>query len=199
MRALGDRELIELAQPLPPAALLAELAGARDFGLEPASRRVFDRSPNALHAELENLPLRAVTGSRWDGSEHDHRRAPEHYAAIHFHRDDLYDAGWPISAEFQVPLAWNSGLYALRLRVAGERRSRERRGGDECKCRSLPRPSSVSEVERQRRERRQHSQLLRADRAPMVPVAKHPSPSRPWRFAIAVPIRSARGATSEHC
>ena len=35
-----------------------------------------------------------VTGWRWDGEHHAWTQAPEHYGAIHFHDDDMVDAGW---------------------------------------------------------------------------------------------------------
>jgi N,N-dimethylformamidase len=46
-------------------------------------------------------------------------RRPDHYAAIHFHDDDLYDAGWPADFAWQVPADWPSGLFAVRL-AAGD-------------------------------------------------------------------------------
>ena len=52
-----------------------------------------DRGPYALHGTLRNLPTRAVCGSRWTGEETAWRHRPRHYAAIHFHEDDLYDCG----------------------------------------------------------------------------------------------------------
>ncbi len=117
--ALGDDELEAIASPVPPPAILSRLVGAWDLGSEPASRRLFDLSPNKLHATLENLPLRAVTGRRWDARVHDFREAPADYAAVHFHADDLYDAGWPQAFELDVPRDWRSGLYAVRIRVGG--------------------------------------------------------------------------------
>jgi hypothetical protein len=50
--------------------------------------------PHGLHGLLRNLPTRAVRGSRWSGEETSWRHMPRHYAAIHFHEDDLYDCGW---------------------------------------------------------------------------------------------------------
>ncbi len=116
---LDDRALAAIATPVPDAPALARLIGAWDFGREPASRTIFDLSPNALHGALENLPLRAVTGRRWDGTIHDHRQSSDQHAAIHFHADDLYDAGWPRAFELAVPREWRSGLYAVRLRAEG--------------------------------------------------------------------------------
>ena len=68
------------------------------FQREMQSERILDRGPHALHGFLRNLPTRAVRGSRWTGEETSWRHRPRHYAAIHFHEDDLYDCGWePIS------------------------------------------------------------------------------------------------------
>jgi N,N-dimethylformamidase len=65
---------------------------------------------------LVNLPARAVTGPEWTGDVHDWRAAPTHYAAIHFHEDDLYDAAWPVSHRLTIPADWPSGYHAVRLR-----------------------------------------------------------------------------------
>jgi N,N-dimethylformamidase len=62
-----------------------------DFSAEIASDRIIDRGPHGLHGHLRNLPTRAVRGSRWTGEETSWRHMPRHYAAIHFHEDDLYD------------------------------------------------------------------------------------------------------------
>jgi N,N-dimethylformamidase len=69
---------------------------------------------------LVNLPARAVTGPDWTGDIHDWRAAPDQYAAIHFHEDDLYDAAWPASHHLEIPASWPSGYYALRLRSGGD-------------------------------------------------------------------------------
>jgi N,N-dimethylformamidase len=67
---------------------------------------------------LHNLPMRAVTGSEWTSTEVDYRHAPDQYAAIHFHVDDLADASWPVSLTLDVPADLPSGIYAARLRTA---------------------------------------------------------------------------------
>lgn len=70
---------------------------------------------------LRNLPTRAVTGPRWDGSVHDWKTEPTHYAAIHFHDDDIGDLGWPESFVLDVPRDWPSGLYAAEITGANGR------------------------------------------------------------------------------
>ncbi|MGH9093225.1 MAG: N,N-dimethylformamidase beta subunit family domain-containing protein, partial [Acidimicrobiales bacterium] len=66
-------------------------------------------------AVLWNTPTDAVTGHRWDGSEQDHRLAPEQYAALHFHADDLDDCRWEPTVEVRLPAHLPSGAYAVRL------------------------------------------------------------------------------------
>jgi hypothetical protein len=45
----------------------------------------------------------------------DWTQRPEHYSAIQFHDDDLYDAGWEADIEFAIPFGLKSGVYAVRL------------------------------------------------------------------------------------
>ena len=54
---------------------------------------------------------------RWElaGSRRVFLHAPGQYGAIHFHDDDLYDAGWQTDVVFEVPGHLRSGLYAARL------------------------------------------------------------------------------------
>jgi N,N-dimethylformamidase len=91
-----------------------------DFSRDIQSERILDRGPQALHGRLRNLPTRAVCGSRWTGDETCWRHQPRHYAAIHFHEDDLYDCGWDTDFEVAVPDGLASGVYAVRLRCGGE-------------------------------------------------------------------------------
>src|SRR5262249_27470654 len=83
---------------LPPAGLVAGWDLSRGIeGLD-----IVDVGPHRLGGRLVNLPTRAVTGARWTGREMCWRHAPREYAAIHFHDDDLYDAGWATDFEFTV-------------------------------------------------------------------------------------------------
>lgn len=95
------------------AALLAW-----DFSREIPTPRVTDAGPNQVHGTLHNLPTRAMTGALWDGSCQSWRDKPEHYAAIYFHDDDLYDCQWETDFSFTVPEDFNSGVYAARLKTA---------------------------------------------------------------------------------
>ena len=78
-----------------------------------------DRIAGAFPGRLVNLPTRGVRGSRWTGSEMDWKHAPEQYAAIHFHADDLYDAEWDTDFTVTIPDGMRSGVYGIRLRAAG--------------------------------------------------------------------------------
>jgi len=69
---------------------------------------------------LVNLPTRGVRGSRWTGAEMDWKHAPREYAAIHFHADDLYDAGWQTDFSAVIPSGLKSGIYGVRLRADGD-------------------------------------------------------------------------------
>ena len=118
-RAFTPAELTAAAAA-PATALAPEDAlGLWDFAADIATDRVSDRSPSHLHGRTVNAPKRAVTGHDWDGTEMDWRRAPQHYGAIHFHDDDLYDAGWRPSLTMTVPAEARSGVYALRLEAEG--------------------------------------------------------------------------------
>jgi N,N-dimethylformamidase len=90
-----------------------------DFAAGIGTTRIEDRSPHGLHGRTVNAPKRAVTGAAWDGSIHDWRQAPSHYAAIHFHADDLYDAGWRESLRLVLPGDLRSGFYAVKLEAVG--------------------------------------------------------------------------------
>jgi N,N-dimethylformamidase len=95
------------------------IAARWDFAIGIGTTRIEDRSPRGLHGRTVNAPKRAVTGAAWDGSVHDWRQAPSHYAAIHFHADDLYDSGWRESLRLELPGDLRSGFYAVRLEAIG--------------------------------------------------------------------------------
>ncbi len=86
-----------------------------DLAQDIVGSQVIDSSGNERHGRLHQLPARGVTGPGWDGSHHAWTSKPSHYDAVHFHSDDLYDAGWPISAELDLSDDLPSGIYAFRL------------------------------------------------------------------------------------
>ena len=89
-----------------------------DFSKDMGGRQIVDVSGNERHGLLHQLPARAVTGPDWDGSHQAWTSMPSHYDAIHFHTDDVYDAGWPAITELTLPADLASGIYAFRLRTA---------------------------------------------------------------------------------
>jgi N,N-dimethylformamidase len=78
---------------------------------------VTDVGPRGLDGELVNRPTRAMTGYNWTSEEQNFVHAPEQYGAIHFHDDDLDNAGWKVDFELAVPDHLHSGIYAARLRA----------------------------------------------------------------------------------
>ncbi len=100
-------------------SLGSAVIGAWDLGRDFASVRVTDVSPHGLHGHVVNMPVRAVTGHNWSGDAHSFQQAPGEYAAIHFHDDDLEDAGWETDFELLVAPDMRSGVYAAHL-VTGD-------------------------------------------------------------------------------
>ncbi len=86
-----------------------------DFSKDISSTRIKDIGPHKLDGELLNLPTRAVTGSNWTADEMCWRHAPEQYAAIHFHDDDIYDFCWQSDFSLTIPENLDSGIYAARI------------------------------------------------------------------------------------
>ena len=93
-----------------------DLIARWDFSRGLGTIRVEDTGPFGLHGTLVNLPTRGMKGWNWTGEAHDWRQQPEHYGAIHFYHDDLYDAGWAPSVTFAIPDDLKSGPCALRIR-----------------------------------------------------------------------------------
>ena len=95
---------------------------AWDFSRRMESLEIEDTGPNGLHGRLVNLPTRAMKGAAWTGAERDWKHAPHHYAAIHFHDDDLHDCGW----EEDFTLHGAEGPEERRLRHAAALRHASR-------------------------------------------------------------------------
>jgi N,N-dimethylformamidase len=110
----NDDRIIQTAAGEADPALIA----VWDFAQDVSGPNVPDVGPNGLHGTLINLPTRAVKSAEWDGSCFDWTKKPEHYAAVHFHDDDLYDCGWDSDFSFTVPEDFKSGVYAARLKTA---------------------------------------------------------------------------------
>ena len=118
-RALAPDGLEKVNGEASPGDVGATLLAAWDFSLGPSGRKVTDTGPHGLHGQTVNLPARAVTGHGWTGNEVDFKAASGEYGAIHFHDDDLEDAGWEVDFEYAVPPVLPSGIYAARL-TAGD-------------------------------------------------------------------------------
>ena len=114
-RALSPAELDSLRDGASPSEMADGLIGVWDFGRDFATSRITDVSGNDLHGSAVNRPTRAMKGHNWTANFIDFNRAPQEYGAIHFHDDDLDDARWGVSFEFQVPPDLASGVYAARL------------------------------------------------------------------------------------
>jgi N,N-dimethylformamidase len=103
-----------------PAALQNTMLGVWNFSRGIGGETVFDDSPNRLHGETVNLPARAMTGHNWTGEEMAWTHKPEQYGAIHFHDDDLHDAGWQVDFELKIPAGLKSGVYAAHIAIDGD-------------------------------------------------------------------------------
>ncbi|NQV61750.1 MAG: N,N-dimethylformamidase large subunit [Alphaproteobacteria bacterium] len=91
------------------------VVAAWDFSQGISTTKIVDTGPHGLHGQLVNLPARAMTGSAWNGDEMCFRHCPEHYGAIHFHDDDIYDFGWETDFSFTIPDDLPSGAYLARI------------------------------------------------------------------------------------
>jgi len=72
-------------------------------------------APSSSKSPISPFRARGMTGWNWDCSEECYRHAPELYGAIHFHDDDLDDAGWDESFTWTVPEDMPSGVYAASM------------------------------------------------------------------------------------
>jgi N,N-dimethylformamidase len=113
--ALSDSDLLESASILDVASLPDGLVAAWAFGADHGSDTIQDAGPHQLHGRAVNAPTRAVTGHNWTAGESHFKLAPEQWDAIHFHADNLDDAGWEPSLVWEVPEDLASGVYALRI------------------------------------------------------------------------------------
>ncbi len=114
-RALSLEEMKDLYGP---SASRNGVVADWDFSRDMRTTRVLDAGSNGLHGACINLPARAMKGWNWTGEEMNWCRAPEQYGAIHFHDDDLYDAGWQTDFTWSVPDGTPSGVYCAHIRTA---------------------------------------------------------------------------------
>ncbi len=118
-RVLSAAELDRLRHDTDPAPVEG-LVAAWDFAVEISSSIIADSSGHGYGGVAMQRPSRAVTGHNWDGSQSDWTRAHGQYGAIHFHDDDLDDAGWNPSVSWQVPEQTASGVYALHVTAGAD-------------------------------------------------------------------------------
>ncbi|EOO00573.1 putative large subunit of -dimethylformamidase protein [Phaeoacremonium minimum UCRPA7] len=96
-----------------------------DFSVNMSSDYIHDISGRGLRGTLINAPTRAVKGYDWDGTEVDWTRAKYGYGAIHFHEDDLDDAGWETDLTIKIPSTCRSGVYAVEIETIDGRRAND--------------------------------------------------------------------------
>jgi N,N-dimethylformamidase len=107
-------EVIASVEPQLDAGQSTQLLGRWDFS---DTRNLSVRNalaPNEV-GKLINAPTTGVTGASWDGTCQQAALKPEHYDAIHFHSDDIFDCGWSADFSWTLPSDLESGLYAVKL------------------------------------------------------------------------------------
>ncbi len=114
--ALDDIDLTDLKNGAPPRGPRCE--GAWDYSREIYGNRIVDVSGRGRHGVACNGPTRGVTGPNWRGSNDTvYAAAPEQYDAVHLHEDDLKDANWTPTCDFNIPAEARSGIYAVQIRA----------------------------------------------------------------------------------
>ena len=113
--ALDPGQVERLMAGASPGDVGESLMACWDFARDISSTQITDSGPHGLHGATVNAPMRGVTGRNWTGREVDFKQAPAEYGAIHFHEDDLDEAGWDVDFEAVVPAELRSGMYAVRL------------------------------------------------------------------------------------
>jgi N,N-dimethylformamidase len=118
-RVLAAAELQEIREGRPPWQVDGSLA-TWDFSIGIGSSAITDRTAHGLHGRAVNLPTRGATGHNWSGVEERFSVAADGHGAIHFHDDDLDDAGWQTDFTLTIPAERESGIYAARLAAGGD-------------------------------------------------------------------------------
>lgn len=87
-----------------------------DLSRDMAAQEIPATGAVAAPLALFNLPTRAVRSSGWNGDYMDWSVAPDQYAAIFFHEDDLLDCNWETSVTLTIPAHIPSAVYGLVVR-----------------------------------------------------------------------------------
>ena len=109
-----------------PAGLQGALLARWDLSIGMSGVAVTDISSHNNHGVLVNAPARAMKGWNWTGEFHRWSDRPDHYGAIHFHHDDLYDALWETAFRLPIPSAMKSAAYAVRVQCGANTRDATR-------------------------------------------------------------------------
>lgn len=107
-------------------ALASHVMAQWDFSKGITGITAHDISGHDNHGTLFNAPARGMKGWNWDGRFHRWTDRPDHYGAVHFHHDDLYDAGWDTAFKLPVPADMKSGSYAIRVKSGDNTREATR-------------------------------------------------------------------------
>lgn len=116
-RALDAADLESLASSGAHPAIADGLIAWWDFTSGIDGLGIQGGTDHSATGTLVNAPTRAVTAHNWDGSCYEWRHAPQLYGAVHFHEDDVDDAGWSPTLTVHLDEELPSGIYALRLRA----------------------------------------------------------------------------------
>lgn len=115
--ALSETDLATLRDGAAPADV-GPVVVAWDFSIGISTEELHDTGPFHLLGRSHNLPARGMTDHTWRGQSLDWTRDASCYGAIHFHDDDLADAGWEADFEVVLPVDLPTGIYAVRLAAA---------------------------------------------------------------------------------
>jgi len=120
-RLVADELATDVAESLLDSRAVTHMAllGAWDFSQGIHTEQLVDVSPAGRHGWTMQMPTRAVKGVRWNGTTQRWLDDPAQYGAIHFHEDDLVDAGWTPDFSWNVPHELPSGVYAVKLTLGG--------------------------------------------------------------------------------
>ncbi len=115
MKLGAQRGMSERRHSGPTGELATSIVGAWDFSAGIDTAVGHDKGPYRYDLTIVNCPTRAMTGYNFTGHNFDWKHAPHEYGAIHFHDDDVDDARWECSFEWDVPADTKSDCYAAKL------------------------------------------------------------------------------------